>query len=133
MTRLVALLLALGACAEVGPEHARLLSLRVYSCANPCGEYARTLGPAIDRPPNDGSWFYLRASAPGALMLQQFLYAPDAVSNEGWVFTGIPEKADTLGTWWATAPGMTHVKWKVTLPWVGDRLLDADSLVWDWP
>ena len=130
--KLLPLLLLTLACADLGPEKAKIKSLAVYACAEPCPEdqFQRRIGSTLTRPPNDGSFFYLQAVAPGALLIQQAFYWPSTL-GEGFLEPD-PVRADTLGQWWRLSMPLQALKWRVTLPWTGDRVLDADSLVWGW-
>lgn len=129
------LALPLMACADLGPEKARIERLEAFACAAPCPEnqFKRQLGQTIARPPNDGAWFYLRARAPGALLIQQAFYWPSPNTGDEMFLESDPEKTDTLGQWWRLGTPLAQLKWRVTLPWTGDRILDADSLMWSWP
>lgn len=121
---LVALVLA---CADGGPEAARLEPLSAYRCLGdslPC-VYNGPLGL-----PEVGKRFGVRARAPGALALRETMRI-EWGAGEWWMFT-----RDTLASVIATAYGLSipvrYVCWRVDVLATEGRIVHSDSLVWRW-
>ena len=116
-------LLTLLACTDLGPDRARIQSMQAWFCEGdslPC----RPGDPLVR--PEVGRLFGVLARAPGALLIKQDIVWPEG--EYGWT-----DKADSIFAVYSLNEEVPWLRWRVTLPWVGDRVLDADSLSWTWP
>ena len=134
--RIILLLILAAACADMGPDKARVEHIGLYACVPALNIYDCTAGAPLDRPPRDGTRFVTTMRAPGAWMVELQLHYPpdlvDAPAESSWV--GLREISDTIFTsFWVRCLTCRFLYLKAQVMGPNEKVFDTDSLLWRWP